>query len=174
MTALIIPNAIAVSTTKSQYMFTSFISREQCFAVIDELWHNASTLEDFINQPPTSDINSDPESDSDADVDDGEDLYDSSFEDHVVVTNRIPVSLEGVTLIASSSIDTNSFIEQDLILVFLNKFISPLVAESNAATFVDAPLTWLTGITKLEGTGRKPIGRKRKIDGVQLQQLAVL
>ncbi|KAJ1550507.1 hypothetical protein HK096_006571, partial [Nowakowskiella sp. JEL0078] len=165
MTALIIPNAIAVSTTKTQYIFTSFMSREQCFAVIDELWRANSTLtpDDFdFNDPP-------PDSDSES-ADAGEDLDDSSFDENSIIANHIPVSLDGITLTTNDSANSNIF-SNDPIFVFLNDFISPLVAaESDAVTFADAPLTWLTGITTEEVSEKRVKGKKGKVSSVQSQQ----
>ena len=41
-TAMIIPNAVAVSTGEEKYMFTSFLYRDHAYGVMTQAWNKAS------------------------------------------------------------------------------------------------------------------------------------
>ncbi|KAI8812621.1 hypothetical protein BJ742DRAFT_26649 [Cladochytrium replicatum] len=53
-TAVIIPNAIQIETEKTQLLFTSFLSRDQCFSYIEQLWRMNLDSDGIPPLPPSS------------------------------------------------------------------------------------------------------------------------
>ncbi|KAI8809220.1 hypothetical protein BJ742DRAFT_852909 [Cladochytrium replicatum] len=53
-TAVIIPNAIQIETEKTQLIFTSFLSRDQCFSYIEQLWRMNLDSDGIPPLPPSS------------------------------------------------------------------------------------------------------------------------
>jgi hypothetical protein len=44
-TAMVIPNAIQITTARTAYMFRSFLQRDECFSIINSLWKNYKVIE---------------------------------------------------------------------------------------------------------------------------------
>ncbi|KAJ3128211.1 hypothetical protein HK098_004957 [Nowakowskiella sp. JEL0407] len=158
MTALIIPNAIAITTNLTQYTFTSFMGREQCFALLEELWRQ-NKADEYQLQEADYDIEKRNEDEDVYDYDQYGENYsedDVSFDGQYVVSkgrDLIPVSMDGMTVVGTSSFgkevrNTANDSSFDKITDMVNDFISPLYSDHPSnATFFSAPVTYLTGIT---------------------------
>ncbi|RCI04295.1 hypothetical protein CU098_012666, partial [Rhizopus stolonifer] len=80
-TAYFIPNAIQISTDSAKYFFASFLSRDQAYDLIVEIWHNCRPdlfppKKNSIHSPSENELSEEDDSDYDTDEsfeDDGND-----------------------------------------------------------------------------------------------------
>ncbi|KAG1408331.1 hypothetical protein G6F60_001525 [Rhizopus arrhizus] len=75
-TAYFIPNAIQISTDNAKYFFASFLSRDQAYDLIVEIWHNCRPdlfppKECSIHSPSDDELSDEEDNDSDYDTEEG-------------------------------------------------------------------------------------------------------